>query len=861
MTPQISRLGEDPEVVAAVYSFIRLLPPADGYQDIREASERLRRVVCARGVGLFLERSPGSPSRREIRAISGGEPFRKWLAKQSLSAVEAAYTRLSSSDAPPTPFLRTWGETSIDAALLTQSPQRGQPLGMFFVVGAQPTQFLAEGNAGQAQFPVVPLVDTLTACVEKSLARLALLLTPTPDRTAMFHSHLGENNPIGSADWVRYLSTSLEDVRLILRWVLPVGTLKEFCQVSTVLANLTIWTEDQFRLLKGGAPLSVQGERRIANLANDLSQAWDHLHSAWLRSLADSVHSGFGKRRWSKLGDTLLSLSRWLAAPPSRWHGGFPADVSPAANPHFHLSRAGARHCFASEFANLARHTSCLIEPQTDLTRKSLGTYFLSQALNFGPARAAFWTSPAPSDEDMRNAVTGIARVAHHLLADFPLDRQTISSLIWLLSEYAHNELGIPAQIDLRAHLLLAAREEPALHALKAYYRNHFFHALEVCFLGHLLLDLELEPARPLWKLVSSRVPGKPDRAGVLRLWYLASLLHDVGYAVEVAKGLCKLTRTFGKDDPLAALAAGVESAMRDVTSQLVAKEYLGYTAADNPGEDHGVVCARHLQRMLDEIEKRDPSFKPTAFLPAIKAVGFHNSRKHRISFMEEPLAFLLVLCDTVQDWNRPHLPYSTAPIQIMAWLMDRKPDDSPNPEAIHRVTLQAAVKRNVYRTLEPYKIGMTLSYRDDIHHDNGVFNLWMDASCNLQRLDMTNCPFEVDLTFRTPTHPDRTEPQRRTTNMYRLRDAVREAHLTFIERWFPTHSVSPSDTRTTNGAVEHSIIENGAQEELTLHVRRLGELRPILKDISDIRTALARWRHYSDDLVFEEEYGVPDQL
>ena len=114
--------------------------------------------------------------------------------------------------------------------------------------------------------------------------------------------------------------------------------------------------------------------------------------------------------------------------------------------------------------------------------------------------------------------------------------------MVWLLSEHAHHALGVPEQIDLRAHLLQAARGEPALHVLKAYYRDHFFHALEVCFLGHFLLELGLTPSRSLWQLIGQRLGLRGDREKkhrtVLRLWYVTSLLHDVGYGIDVLKGL-----------------------------------------------------------------------------------------------------------------------------------------------------------------------------------------------------------------------------------------------------------------------------------------------------------------------------------
>ena len=173
--------------------------------------------------------------------------------------------------------------------------------------------------------------------------------------------------------------------------------------------------------------------------------------------------------------------------------------------------------------------------------------------------------------------------------------------MIWALSEYAHRCLGLPDQIDLRAHLGLAEREEPALHALRKFYRNHFFHAMEVCFLGHFLLEMEVTGI-PLWKRALPSLPLAGTKEDVLKLWYLAALLHDVGYAVDLAKGVRDVFRTLGAEDILGEFVQGIDITILRVSQRLAGEKFQNYSLSDKPGEDHGVVGAQHMRALLAQI-------------------------------------------------------------------------------------------------------------------------------------------------------------------------------------------------------------------------------------------------------------------
>jgi hypothetical protein len=467
----------------------------------------------------------------------------------------------------------------------------------------------------------------------------------------------------------------------------------------------------------------------------------------------------------------------------------------------------------------------------------------------------------------------GCTYVMHHLLGDTQLDGKTIESIAWAVSRYGHDVLGIEPRIDIVSHLLFEARNEPGLHMLRQYYRDHFFHAIEVCFLGHFLLELRIKKNWPLWKEVAIKLWGRKEydrtpkievKRKVLKLWYVAALLHDAGYGIDALKGLRELLNFFRNSEPLKELAKNLENAVDTLSQQQEKDGFAGYEAKDKPGEDHGVVGARHLQGLLEAIKKDDLGFEAKEYEPAVWAIALHSHRKQTVRFDKQPLAFLLILCDTVQEWNRPRLDYATAPVEILAWLQGQGQGwrDLRGP-------FKNATVKNVSKVGKTFglnskansKVHLILDYDERINSNAGVFNLWLDASCNFQRLDFTGLgKIDIDIEYVTPVYrnPRRGLPE---MQLHRLQDAARETHMGFLEKWFPAQEVGD---HVTNGAVEYWEEGTNGQakkDHLVLHLRRLCETKRITKDIDAFRDRLKKWKRYNEDRDFSGDYApaVPD--
>jgi hypothetical protein len=516
---------------------------------------------------------------------------------------------------------------------------------------------------------------------------------------------------------------------------------------------------------------------------------------------------------------------------------------------------------FHEQLSKLRKQAITDILPNENLLPKALHKFFLNRALN-PDVNTIFknLNSFTFSDEETAIILSNIAKTAYYFLTDMPINQDILQSLIWLISEYTHQVLGVPHRIDFRAHLLQASRGEPALHVLKDYYRDHFFHAIEVCFLGHFLLELKVLNSVPLWEIVAEKLKCPKDDQKVLHLWYLASLLHDIGYGIDVLKGARSLLKFFKNDELLNEFVTDLTNISKVFSAKLGERNFCNYTIEDNPGEDHGVIAARHLYGLLKKITTDDPSISISDYKPVISAIAKHNSRKHTVKFEDEPLAFLLILCDTIQEWNRPKLCFSTAPAQLLSLLMEHgiSEEQLTGPLNVVRINAKPNKNKDYFELDLPNSLCFELEYTEDIHKNAGVFNLWLDATYNLQRLDFTGLDLNIDIKYITPIYKNTNNKE---MQFHRLRDAMHETHMGFLADWFPTNVITENEiTKITNEAVTYIPPRNeNGNEQLILHLRKLSKEKLITKDIETFREHLRHWQRYNEDRDFIGDYGMPE--
>lgn len=244
--------------------------------------------------------------------------------------------------------------------------------------------------------------------------------------------------------------------------------------------------------------------------------------------------------------------------------------------------------------------------------------------------------------------------------------QEYLESLIHMLCEYAHVDGKLTRTARLSKTMRFMWAQQAVLYTVSEHYRDHLHHVLEVCLLG--LFFMNLRPSSHSTLFFASRMKtkeavfkttydGKKIESQTLRNWIVTSLLHDVGYALKLI------------EYPVSHLAFFQETTSEtfwnemDKTFNTVQKEqgkhccdrmkqYTGLILPDDTKSvDHGVLSAMVIASHLNKVHQKEWI---DDMRWAIDAAALHNILKEPIIFNQRPMAFLLHLCDNLQEWNRP---------------------------------------------------------------------------------------------------------------------------------------------------------------------------------------------------------------
>lgn len=209
---------------------------------------------------------------------------------------------------------------------------------------------------------------------------------------------------------------------------------------------------------------------------------------------------------------------------------------------------------------------------------------------------------------------------------------------------------------------------EPILQRMP-YYRDHFIHSFNVFILGYYIINR-----------IKAVLPSFDFKSNDFNLtWMLASTFHDVAYPMQRMEDW--LNDLFDK-------FLGVNPRFHYDIAQVIPMIYtdfikmisrwhkqplqgplgsqalldLDWTFYDQVcaklvEKDHGVLGGLMLAHLLAVKEgfagerKWDFLFN---HLPACHSICVHNLPSLCIEFRKHPLAFLLILCDEMQEWGRP---------------------------------------------------------------------------------------------------------------------------------------------------------------------------------------------------------------
>ena len=135
----------------------------------------------------------------------------------------------------------------------------------------------------------------------------------------------------------------------------------------------------------------------------------------------------------------------------------------------------------------------------------------------------------------------------------------------------------------------------------------------------------------------------------VLAKWFVASLLHDVGYVLSIGEGWTKMLGSFRTKS-----LNDVQNDMKVSLNSIVSKRLQGrsrrFLSAEPDYGEHGIISALHISELIHSINPKEYE----EYICAYRAMAFHSKSEKDLVFDDDPLAVLLVICDEIQEWGRP---------------------------------------------------------------------------------------------------------------------------------------------------------------------------------------------------------------
>lgn len=466
-----------------------------------------------------------------------------------------------------------------------------------------------------------------------------------------------------------------------------------------------------------------------------------------------------------------------------------------------------------------------------------------------------------------------LASLASTLIGDGHWTPEAIENLLQVVALFGHQVLDVPARIDLVRHLRQTLRGETALHTLKSRYRDHFFHTLEVCFLGFALLksrpksDSDTSLAEQIVFQCHEQALARGEASGKLEpnevakrvnelfsQWWVAALIHDTAYGIDIFDATLKLLDYFSNNKEVKDFTESSRKAAAQMADPPKLKELapeLEFDPTLRKG-DHGVIAAASLNKTLERIGSETRK----KFRPSVRAIAFHNTRFPKVDAGRDPIAALLILCDTVQEWGRSSLGFDHSPSVLLSRMMEASltpPEEQFGPVKRYALSMKPVEREDsLFSWLTEDKLVIELDYGPASLKECRAKFTWADFTYNLQRVDFRPWGLDLRIHVSVPS-PDETKSQ-----FEYFGDFIEEQEVRFAERWF--HIAAQ---RSPNKAVCYRSDKNvdGNREIIEFNLNELSrefcDETPLMGgSVSDFGKAIEKWSVY----VREQTNSTPAQ-
>jgi hypothetical protein len=344
-----------------------------------------------------------------------------------------------------------------------------------------------------------------------------------------------------------------------------------------------------------------------------------------------------------------------------------------------------------------------------------------------------------------------------------------VESTLFLICEYAHTELGLPRNITLFKILRKMWSSEAVLYTVHQTYREHLHHAVDICFIGWFLIECDF------FKRTLNNGVFEPND---LRNWILAALLHDAGYGLNLSLFVLEHLDFLKKSEQLAGYLDDLKTSINKRSTELCGETQLWMPRHKIPLDkvDHGVMSAMFALSLNGDPFQDHNKWWLSSITDALKAMIQHNLPMDMINPSGEPLSFLLILCDHLQEWDRPRLNKDFL-YGLSANLLR-----TPSPP-ISSTTLIKYLKINV-QYVKPHgrwkftgrDIQFELQFKDAVLEDFEPSMIWCNHFFDLQKIEYKDLKEDISISFVHP-FPDKFKKSnllKKITEFNILQDFVR---------------------------------------------------------------------------------------
>lgn len=204
------------------------------------------------------------------------------------------------------------------------------------------------------------------------------------------------------------------------------------------------------------------------------------------------------------------------------------------------------------------------------------------------------------------------------------------------------------------------------MYMTASFFRDHILHQIRVATLGDFLLDqaFMFNERKTLIKLISELLGMSESE--VRRCWWITGLFHDIGMPItELGKTVGMIISDIDATYQLGITAStspilGLQNTRKNnELLDLLLKQFPrnedkqsieNASGLRHTGRtlDHGVIGTLSLLAAVNMRGNRSERL----YLEAGRAISMH-SLSNSLSFEDNPLGFLLIICDEMQEWSR----------------------------------------------------------------------------------------------------------------------------------------------------------------------------------------------------------------